>query len=196
MQTIADPTGRSDWHDEFLSQIPLSQTSYKVNIDDPMGYQIRLHSSGMSIYMGHRNPGIYLNDHNRPVPETLAAQANFDVKRWAKARAKKEAIERATQLAAAEHDYQDDETQLWAAGDYRVIQRGDGFYNVEFVDADVPEGNNGRYTLLNHHGPLNREGARALFRDLSGSDPDAVPAEADISQPVEADVDTQPRKKA
>ena len=197
MQTIQDPTGRTDWHDDFLTQIPLSQTSYKVNIDDPMGYQIRNHHSGMAIYMAHRNPGVYLNDHNRPVPESLAAEAGFDIPRWRKAKAKKDAIARATQLAEAENEYQDGDTVIWEANDYRVVMLGDGFYNVEFVDTEVAEGTHGRYTLLNRSGPMNRQGAKALFKDLSGTDPEPeVSAEADTSQPVEADVDTKHRKKA
>jgi hypothetical protein len=198
MQTINDPTGRTDWHDDFLNKIPLNQTSYKVNIDDPMGYQIRIHPSGMSVYMGHRNPGVYVNDHDRPVPESMAAQAGFDIERWAKAKAKKDAIARATELAEAEFEYQDGDTVIWVSGDYRVIMLGDGFYNVEFVDTDLPEGEPGRFTLLNRKGPLNRQGARALFRDLSGTDPEAeVSAEAESpSAGVEADVDTPRKRKA
>src|SRR5271170_101018 len=199
MQTINDPTGRTDWHDDFLNRIPLNQTSYKVNIDDPMGYQIRNHPSGMAIYMGHRNPGVYLNDHDRPLPESMAAQAGFDVARWRKARAKQEAIAKATELAEAEYDYQDGDTVVWESGEYRTVQTGEGFFNVEFVDTDVPEGEPGRYTLLNNRGPLNREGARTLFAELTGQDPEAavpVSAEADASQPANADVDTKSRKKA
>jgi hypothetical protein len=197
MPTITqDPMGRSDWHDDFLNRIPLANTGYKVDIDDPMGAQIRIHPSGMSIYMLHRNPGYYLNDHNRVVPEKLAGEAGFDIERWAKVRAKKAAMSKAARAGEAEYDITEVAQVVWETESYRVVQLGNGFCNVEFVDGDIPESHAGRYTLLNTRGPLSRDAARQLFDDISRPEGREVSASADASQPADADVDTSRRGKA
>lgn len=75
------------------------------NIDITRGCHITRHAdTGMYIYMYLDTPGVYLNTFGKEVPETLAAEAGFEVDKYRKMRirnermaAAKEAIE--TELA-------------------------------------------------------------------------------------------------
>lgn len=177
----------------YLNRIPLNQTGYKVNVDDPGGCQIRITHDGMSIYMLYREPGVYYNDHARKVPEELAREAGFDVERWGKARRRLEARKRAMDAIDADFDVGPQSRVVWAEGEYRVVEIAPGYFNVEFVDEDAPEGE--KYTVLNGRGPVGLDVARRRFEELTGT---TVSAEAEAaSQPAEApDAEKPAAKKA
>ena len=180
--------GASPLDAPYLSNIPLSQTGYKVNIDDPMGAQIRFTGDGMAVYMLHREPGVYLNDHGRKVPMAVAREAGFDVERWEKARRRQEALKKAAR--AIDDDFSDNSQfrVLAEAEEYRVTEIAPGYCNIEFVDDTAPPEE--RYTVLNTRGPVSAEVAMKRFQELTGS------AAAEASQPVDADVEKVAAKKA
>jgi hypothetical protein len=137
----------------------------------------------MAVYMMHSNPGVYLNDHNKRVPDVIAAEAGYDIERWARERRKREAIQGATAAIDAEYMASSSRKVLAEHGEYRVVEIQKGYCNVEFDDG----------TILNTRGPVSEEVAMRRFSELTGL-PQASAA-ADASQPVAADVETVTSKK-
>jgi hypothetical protein len=163
---------------------PLTETLYKVNIDAPGGAQIRHTGDGMAVYMLFAQPGIYLNDHNKRVPDVIAAAAGFDTERWGKERRKREAIAKATQAIDAEYNVGTQRRVIAEHDEYRVVEIQPGYYNIEFDDG----------TILNTRGPVSEEIAMRRFYELTGlPDPSAA---ADASQPADADVESPAPKRA
>jgi hypothetical protein len=168
----------------WLQVAPLSETQYKVNIDAPGGAQIRHTGDGMAIYMLFSQPGVYLNDHNKRVPEVIAAMAGYDTERWGKERRKREALAKATQAIDAEYNVATQRRVLIEHEEYRVVEIQPGYYNIEFDDG----------TILNARGPVSQEIAMRRFYELTGlPDPSAT---ADASQPADADVENPAPKRA
>jgi len=163
---------------------PISETLYKVDIDAPGGAQIRHTADGMAIYMLFANPGVYLNDHNKRVPEAVAAQAGYDTERWGKERRRREAIAKATSAIEAEYQTSSQKRTVVEHDEYRVVEIQPGYCNIEFDDG----------TILNQRGPVSLEVAMRRFYELTGlPDPSAS---ADASQPADADVEKAASKRA
>jgi hypothetical protein len=175
---------QTDLGPSWLQVAPLSETQYKVNIDAPGGAQIRFTGDGMAVYMLFREPGIYLNDHNRRVPDAIAAEAGFDVERWGKERRKREAVAKATAAIDAEYNVSTQRRTLIEHEEYRVVEIQPGYCNIEFDDG----------TILNARGPVSEQIAMRRFYELTGlPDPSAT---ADASQPADADVENPAPKRA
>jgi hypothetical protein len=162
---------------------PISETQYKVDIDAPGGAQIRFTVDGMAVYMLHSQPGIYLNDHNKRVPDQIAAEAGFDVERWARDRRKREAIAKATAAIDGEFNESSKRKVIAEHGEYRVVEIERGYFNIEFDDG----------TILNTRGPVSEEVAMRRFHELAGLPQPSAPA--DGSQSLDADVERAAPKK-
>lgn len=117
--------------------------NYKVDVN--RGCHIRIHkATGMAIYMYIEMPGVFLNDHARPVPPELAAEAGFDVDKLLRDRRKREALLKATQAVEAEYSTVAKRDIVAEHGEYRVIALSDDLFMVEFEDGSplskpVPE---------------------------------------------------------
>ena len=172
----------------YLNRIPLDQTGYSVNVDDPQGCMIRFTGDGVAVYMLFREPGIYYNDHARRVPEELAIAAGYDTIKWGKARRRVQAKRDAMAAIDADFEDRDQVRVICEASEYRVVEIAPGYCNIEFVDDTAPPQE--RYTILNARGPVSEEVALRRFAELTGS----APAEA--SQPVDADVEKPTVKRA
>lgn len=160
---------------EFRQQIPLSQTNYKLNIDDPAGWIIRFTGEGMAVYMSYREPGTYYNDHGRKVPEQFAMAAGFETEYWGKIRRREEA--KAATLRSIDAEFADGLKQrtVWEHGEYRVVEVARDLYNIQFEDG----------TVLNTRGPVSLEVAQRRFEELAGVEVSTLAAE---SQPFDAGV--------
>lgn len=159
---------------------PITGTNYKVDIDAPGGAQIRQTVDGMSVYMLHREPGVYLNDHAKRVPDAIAAEAGFDVERWGKLRRKQLAQRKAMEAIDAEYLTSTSRRVVAEEGEYRVVEIEPGYCNVEFDDG----------TVLNARGPVSLEIAMRRFQELTG-----VSTEPDASQPAEETVEKSAPKR-
>ena len=159
---------------------PITETAYKVDIDAPGGAQIRYTTDGMAVYMLHREPGIYLNDHNKRVPEQIAAEAGFDVERWGRARRRNEAQRKAMQAIDEEFLTSTRRRVVVEEGEYRVVEIEPGYCNLEFDDG----------TVLNARGPVSMEVAMRRFQELTG-----VSTEPEASQPAEDAVEKSASKR-
>jgi hypothetical protein len=158
---------------------PLSGTAYKVDIDAPGGAQIRFTRDGMAVYMLHSDPGVYLNDHNKKIPPTLAAEAGFDIAHWARLKKRNDARRLANQAIDLEFDQAADEARVVASfEEYAVVEIQEGVCNITF-DGEP----------LNVR-PVSLEVALRRFEELTG-----VAAPADASQPVDAEVAPTQKKR-
>jgi hypothetical protein len=139
--------------------------NYKVDIDD--GAMIRYHPTGAAVYMLYRNPGVFLNDHNRPVPAEFAGAAGYDVEPLLRARRKREA--QAVALEAIEAEYRVSagfREVIKSAGDYSLVHVGNERYNVEFEDGSP----------MNTSGPLPLDVAEKTYMMLVGEETPPVKA--------------------
>lgn len=157
---------------------PLGQTLYKVDIDAPGGAQIRHTADGMAVYMLHRDPGVYLNDHGKRIPEAIAAQAGFDVEHWGRLRKRNEAMRKANAAIEAEFAVEARKCVVAEHEEYAVTEVQPGVCYIEF-DGEP----------LNTR-PVPLEMAMRRFHELTGTSP------ADASQPADADVASPAVKKA
>lgn len=121
--------------------------------------------SGMNVYMYTDTPGEYLNVHGKPVPDSIARAAGFDIDLYAKAKLRRERM-------AAAREAIDKEIELNATVEHKVIAEAQGYkavdiglerYNV--VDPD----SNTLNTI-----PLSKPVAMALLKELSGEDVEEV----------------------
>lgn len=102
----------------------------RINLD--RGVMQRFHPGGMRISMYLDSPGVYLTENGDPVPELLAEQAGFDVKKHAKDKVKQEKV--AAFKAQLERDMASEEDAISQAlsGEGRVDVRpiGGGQYAI------------------------------------------------------------------
>jgi len=164
---ILSPEKPAPYQERYIA---LDQTQYRVNIDDPMGAEIRFTPEGMAVYMLYRAPGHFLNDHNRAVPPELAAAAGYDTERWLKIRRRNEAAAHAMQAIDEEYRIGAHRKIVAQHEEYTVVELGNGMCNIEFEDGFV----------LNQRGPIPLETAMRRFRELTGQ---PEPEEA-VSQPA------------
>jgi hypothetical protein len=186
VDTNWDPGALSHADPAFLNRVPLSQTSYKVDIDAPGGAQIRYTAEGMAVYMLFRNPGIYLNDHGKRVPDVVAASAGYDVERLAKLRKLEEAKQSFARQMEAEFNTGQSHRVVAAADDYQIVECAPDLYNIVFVDGEDR-------TVLDVRGALSLEVASRRFTELTGGE---VSALAEPSQPGDGDVEKGGPRKA
>lgn len=77
---------------------------------------------GLTVYMYLDTPGVYLDVHERAIPEALAEMAGFDVKTLAKQRHKREALAAFDAKLKAEMEIDVEEEEILAQmGDWKVI---------------------------------------------------------------------------
>jgi len=96
-------------------------------IDDDRGVMKMRHQTGMLVSMYLDEPGVYLNDFGKPVPEDIAKQAGFDVERLGREKAKRARI--AAAMADIEADLQldpetDEQKVLIERDGYKMIAAG------------------------------------------------------------------------
>lgn len=133
-------------------------------IDVRRGVNIRRHRGQMMyIYMYFDDPGIYYNKHGHEVPATLAAEAGFEVDKYAKERYKKARMAEfksklELELTAAEDAPTD--TVLKERGGFKLVKLGEKHGKV-FDESGQPM--NDRPVLLSD--------AEALFNHLAPEEP-------------------------
>ena len=94
-------------------------------IDVNRGVMIKKHPSMGLVYMYMDTPGVYLNAFGKEIPDTVAAQAAYDVETLGKERLKRERMAEAMTAIEIELDLAvtaDEETVLWERGGYRVVK--------------------------------------------------------------------------
>ena len=107
--------------------------NYKVDVN--RGCYIRMHrATGMAIYMYADQPGVFLNDHARPVPHEMAAEAGFDVEPLLRAKRKNDALHKAQMAIEAEYKTSVQRDVIAEHGEYRVVGLGNDLFLVEFED--------------------------------------------------------------
>lgn len=160
---------------EYRRLQPLDRTEYKVNID--RGAHIRITPEGMAIYMLVEAPGVFLNDHNRPVPPEVARRAGFPVDKLLRMRAKNEAMAKAQKQIEADFDSLINERHVIdERGDYRLVRHAEESWLVEWAEDGSAM----------HRGYLPEGKAKELFDSLAGPAPASQPAEVAGKRPAKA----------
>lgn len=132
------------------------------NVDYDRGVLIKTHQqTGMDVFMYADDPGKYFSAHSKPVGETLAKEAGYDVEKLAKDRVKKE--RQAQAMAMIDDEMADDkdikEDIVSERNGYRIITTGLGRHHV--IDPD-----NNRLTAV----PVSLEIAKKLFDGMAGEE--------------------------
>lgn len=98
--------------------------------------------SNMDVFMYKDDPGVYLNAFGKPVPESIAEKAGFDIARYSKQRIRKQRLAAASAAVNAELDLDEEDfrkpTTVATFGNYLVVKLGD---SNRFCVRDV-DGNN------------------------------------------------------
>lgn len=136
--------------------------AYDGKIDVNRGVMYSYHSSGMRIFMYLDEPGIYFDDHLGHVPDRVAAEAGFNVQRFAKLRLRNMEVAKVKAALDAKLDIQDIKTVLREQGRYRLVQYDNGMARVETDE--------GPLTPV----PMGVPIAEALFKSLT-EDPELNP---------------------
>jgi len=109
-------------------------------IDVRRGVNIRRHRAQMMyIYMYFDDPGVYYNKHGHEVPAALAAEAGFEVEKYAKERYKKQRMAEfktklEQELTAAEEAPTD--TVLAERGGFKLVKLGEKHGKVFDTDGN------------------------------------------------------------
>lgn len=160
---------------EYRKLQPLELTQYKVPID--RGAHIRHTPEGMAVYMLVEAPGVFLNDHNRPVSPEIARLAGFPVEKFLRMRAKNEAMAKAQKQIEADFDSLINERHvIEERGDYRLVRHAEESWIVEWADD----------CSSMHKGYLPEGRAKELFDSLAGPAPASQPAEVAGKRPAKA----------
>jgi hypothetical protein len=141
---------------------PKPNASYRVDVN--RGTYIRFTSIGEAIYMHHDQPGVFLNEVNRPVSAEKAKEAGYDTENLMRLRRRNEARNAAVAAIDAEYNISTPRKVLEERGEYRIVELYEGQYNVEFVDG----------TVMNARGPVHLELAQKIFRQ-SLNEPEPAP---------------------
>lgn len=125
------------------------------------GVMIRDHGSlGVKVYMYLDDPGLYLNVHGKPIAETLAKQAGFDVVEYRKRRSMKLATTEFERKLRAQYEAETQETLVVETkGLMRIVDLGHGRFYVQ-SSMDGTEWEN------LHKEPLGLEMAKTLLAGL------------------------------
>lgn len=81
-------------------------------------------SSGIYVYMYINKPGDYINEHGGPLPQSLAEEAGFDVKKFAKLKAKRAKLDDFTRAMEAELDIEQERELIASGSGYLVYAVG------------------------------------------------------------------------
>lgn len=118
--------------------VPVNE-NYKVDVN--RGVLIRFtrttqeeFPAGMAVYMYLERPGVFYNDHAKPVPPALAAAAGYDIEPLLKARRKQEALAKAKQEIESQFRGEVLRETVLEEGEYRLVHVGNGQHIVEFED--------------------------------------------------------------
>ena len=142
--------------------------AYRVDVN--RGCIIRyIGSTGEAIYMYVDTPGVFYNEVGRVVSAEAAHAAGYDTEYLLKIRRRNDARNAAIAAVDAEFAQSQGRKILREAGEYRLVEVREGFYNVEFEDG----------TVLNARGPVPLDIAENLFRQCLGDEP-----EGEASQPA------------
>lgn len=137
--------------------------SIGINLDRP--YLMRKATDvNMKLFMYFDQPGVYLNIHGKPVPETVAVKAGFDVKKWAKQKLKNDRMEKFREQVERELEAEDGDDEIetktiYEVEGFKVIGRALGL--ADAYDADGEK--------LNDK-PISVEEAKLLVDLMAGGD--------------------------
>ncbi len=110
-----------------------------ANIDYDRGVVKRIHPSGAEVYMYRDEPGVYRNAFGSEISDKMATECGMNVEKYAKARRKKEMLDKAYE--AIELELADDSdvqrTVVQERGGFNLIALGLGRHILE-----DPDGNN------------------------------------------------------
>ena len=154
----------------------LVNENFKVDVD--RGVHFRVSALGMAIYMYVDTPGVFFNEHNRPVTPDFVIESGWpeeEVNRFLKMKRRNDARRKAMQEIDLEFASGGTREIICEEDGYRIVHSGNDMYNLEFEDGSI----------MNANGPIPLDIATRTFNKLLGRSADAtLPSTAEAaSQP-------------